>query len=185
VGESFGSQIAWAMLDMGIQANDDSCFNAEGLVLAGGFVKHPWKWGPGVLRRISQVVPTPLYRAGLITFGSLACLYYHNQPELLRSINEFTERRTELDRQAMRHRLTLLDRFDPREIARQIRLPVYYLGGLADPLVPWFQVKHWLRRNCPGYKGGRILWWAGHNVLHTSPAYAAALLLQWMKMSLS
>src|SRR5947209_4789033 len=35
--------------------------------------------------------------------------------------------------------------------------------------VPWPQVRLWLRRNCPGYRGGRTIVRADHNVLGTAP----------------
>jgi len=101
-------------------------------------------------------------------------------PETLDSIKEFVERRTELDRLAMRHRLVLLDEYDPRPVARQARVPVHYLAGLVDPLVPFPLVRWWLRRNCPGYRGGKTFWLADHNVLTTAPGRAAEVVLGWM-----
>src|SRR5580692_813946 len=37
LGESFGSQVLWSMIGRGK-------FQAQGIILAGGFVKHPFRW---------------------------------------------------------------------------------------------------------------------------------------------
>jgi pimeloyl-ACP methyl ester carboxylesterase len=70
-------------------------------------------------------------------------------------------------------------------VARQTRLPVYYLGGSIDPLVPWPLVRRWLRNNCPGYRGSKMLWMADHNVLATAPAVSADTVIQWIKKETS
>ena len=64
--------------------------------------------------------------------------------------------------------------------ARRTRLPVFYLAGLVDPLVPWPFVRLWLRRHCPGYRGGKTIWGADHNVLGTAPRPAAEQIVQWI-----
>jgi len=69
---------------------------------------------------------------------------------------------------------------DLRLVARQTHLPVFYLAGLVDPLVPWCYVRWWLRRNCPGYRGGKTMWRADHNVLGTAPQKSAEQVLAWI-----
>jgi hypothetical protein len=54
------------------------------------------------------------------------------------------------------------------------------LSGLWDPIVPWFWVRPWLRRNCPGLREYRIITGADHNVLGTTPNAAAQIVLGWM-----
>ena len=127
------------------------------------------------------MTPMSLYRLELKIYAWYAKFRHRRAPEVLASIKEFVERRTELDRQAIRHRLTLLDQYDPRPVARQTRVPIYYLAGFVDPLVPWVLVRWWLRRNCPSYRGGKTFWLTDHNVLATSPARSAKLILKWMK----
>ena len=53
LGESFGSQVAWAML-----ASSQGRFNRpiEGIILAGGFVRHPMMAGVKLLRRRNRRV---------------------------------------------------------------------------------------------------------------------------------
>jgi pimeloyl-ACP methyl ester carboxylesterase len=175
LGESFGSQITWELA-----GRLTSSFNPSGIVLAGGFVKHPIKWGPALMRWIGERTSMKHYRRELNIYAWYARFRHRRAPDTLASIDEFVARRTEVDRQAMRQRLTLISKYDPRPIARKTALPVYYLGGLVDPLVPWPVVRWWLRRNCPGYRGGKTFWLADHNVLATSPAAAADLVVRWM-----
>jgi pimeloyl-ACP methyl ester carboxylesterase len=175
VGESFGSQIMWELA-----SRQQSSFKAIGLILAGGFVKHPVKWGPRLMRWLSERTSMKRYQRELKIYGWYSRFRHRRAPETLASVEEFVGRRTDLDRRAMRQRLTLLDQYDPRPIARQTRLPVYYLAGLVDPLVPWPVVRWWLRWNCPGYRGGKTFWLADHNVLATAPVSAADVVLQWM-----
>jgi hypothetical protein len=42
-------------------------------------------------------------------------------------------------------------------------------------------VRWWLRRNCPGYRGGKTFWLADHNVLATAPKGSAERVLKWMQ----
>jgi len=47
--------------------------------------------------------------------------------------------------------------------------------------VPWFRVRRWLRRNCPGLREYRIIWSADHNVLSTAPKLAADQVVRWIR----
>ncbi|MBI3564681.1 MAG: alpha/beta hydrolase [Elusimicrobia bacterium] len=69
---------------------------------------------------------------------------------------------------------------DPRDAARATKVPVWYLGGAVDLLVPWPWVVRWLERECPGYKGRRIIASADHNVLGTAPKASADAVLGWL-----
>lgn len=187
LAESWGSQIGWALIGRVAEAMDRPLsepageFRPEGLILEGGFVRHPWKWGPGMLKWIGEHTPMKAYELELKFYARYAKFRHRRAPETLASMDEFVARRTDLDRQAMRKRLDLLGQFDPQAIARQTRLPVHYLAGLVDPLVPWVLVRWWLRRNCPGYRGGKTFWLADHNVLSTAPGRASEWVLKWMQ----
>lgn len=186
IGESFGSQPAWPLLERHLAAMNQpeevrtKTFCVDGLILVGGFVKHPWPWGPGALRWIGRMTPPWLYQIELKIYAWYSRFRHRRAPEVLPMIGEFANRRTDLDRQAMRYRLTLLDQYDPRSIARRANVPIYYLAGFVDPLVPWIQVRWWLRKNCPSYRGGKTFWACDHNVLATSPKRAAEVILRWM-----
>jgi pimeloyl-ACP methyl ester carboxylesterase len=178
LGESFGSQPAWALLEC-----NSAAFTAEGLILAAGFVKHPWKRGPALLRSLVEITSERALYVMLTIYVRYARFRHRRAPETLTGIHEFVERRNLLDRQAIRHRLVLLDRYDPRPVAGATKIPVYYLAGLVDPIVPYPLVRRWLRKNCPGYRGGRTLGRADHNVLATQPRRAAGQILRWMQSS--
>jgi len=187
IGESFGSQFAWELMAGNLPDTSrhvdgsKTRFKVDGIILAAGFVKHPWKHGPGLLRWIGEKTTMKQYARELKLYACYARFRYRHSPEVLASMNEFVARRTDLDRQAMRHRLTLIEQYDPRPVARQTQVPVYYLAGCLDPLVPWFLVRGWLRRNCPGYRTGRTFWLADHNVLGSCSAQAADLVMKWLR----
>jgi pimeloyl-ACP methyl ester carboxylesterase len=172
LGESFGAQIAWELI-----GTPENYLRFDGVILAGGFVKHPWKWGPSALRWLGGRVSNKGKQRLLKIYARFR---HRRAPETLAGIQEVVERRTELDRQAMQHRLCLLDEYDPRSIARQTQVPIYYLAGSIDPLVPWPLVRGWLRSHCRSYRCGRTLWLADHNVLATAPIKAANQVLKWM-----
>ena len=50
LGESFSSQVAWAMV--GKTGAAETRFNSEGLILANGFVRHPVIWGVGLAKSV-------------------------------------------------------------------------------------------------------------------------------------
>ena len=184
LAESFGSQPAWELTSLTEQAAKSAgltdSFRVEGLILAAGFVKHPWTHGPGILRRVGRHLPTSVYRMMISVHSAYLRVHHRRLPEAVVAAREFAARRTALDREAMRHRLALLDGYDPRTVARATNVPVYYLAGAIDPPVPWPLVRRWLRQNCPGYRGGKTVWLANHNVLATAPATCARYVLAWM-----
>jgi len=180
LGESFGALIAWAMLTPERRTRTPH-FEPEGLILAGGFVRHPLPFGARLLRRLGEALPMGPYRALLAGYAAFGRFRHRHAPETLASLAEFVARRTALDRQAMRARLELVARADFRAVARATTLPVCYLAGLVDPLVPWPFVRWWLRRNCPGYRSGKTFWLADHNVLSTASRPAANYILRWIE----
>jgi pimeloyl-ACP methyl ester carboxylesterase len=178
LGESFGSQIAWPLV-----AKSDDMFAVAGLILAGGFVRHSVPPGVRLARLMSTRWPRWFVRAALTGYGRYASFRHQRAPETLANLQEFITRRLEpLDRLAIHHRLGLIAENDLRPIACQAHLPVYHLGGLMDPIVPVLPARLWLRRHCPGYRGGRLLWRADHNVLGTAPQEAADQIVQWMRL---
>jgi len=176
VAESFSSQVAWPII-----ANHKSGFQVEGLVLAGGFVKHPVHWGVCLAGRFCQGVSMTWLTRFLYWYVRFAGFRHRHAPETLASVAEFVARRTELDKQAAKHRIDLVAQSDFRPIAGQTTLPVYFLSGLFDPIVPWPLALLSLRRQCPGYRGCKIIWNADHNVLGTAPCQSADQVLHWMQ----
>lgn len=181
LGESFSSQIAWKLLADQRARNDRRTPQFEGLILAGGFVRHPWPWGVALAHRASGAVPMWLLKAACRTYGKVAGRKACDCPALAADLDEFVQRRTtETDRAAITSRYTIISENDLRPIAESCQLPVFQLSGGIDPIVPWWEVRPWLRRHCPGYRGSRIIAAAGHNVLMSAPHESARQILDWI-----
>jgi len=173
IGESFGSQIAW-------QLTRQPGFKADGLILAGGFVRHPAPWGVPLAGWISAWIPMAIVRTLVRTYARYVCFCQRQRPEAAAEINEFVVRRSDpLDRLAITARYRLLMETDLRAVARATRLPVYFISGFFDPIVPWPWVRRWLASNCPGFRGSKIVPAADHIVLATAPEASADEILRW------
>lgn len=173
LGESFSSQVVWPIIAR-------QQFTVEGLILAGGFVRHPLRWGVRLAERACGDVSSTLLTRILFGYATLARWRFRRAPETLSGIQEFVSRLTNLELQAAKHRLHLVAQSDPGSIARQVEMPVYALTGLLDPVVPWYWVRRWLRQNCPGLRDYKIIWGADHNVLGTGAEVAAKQIVRWM-----
>jgi pimeloyl-ACP methyl ester carboxylesterase len=174
LGESYGSQLAW-------QLAARQKFSIEAIILAGGFVKFPFRWGVQFARITFQMIPLRVLTGLLVAYGKIARRRFRYSPETISSLNEFLVRRTELDRQAALHRLRQILGFDPSETARQTSLPIFYLSAKFDPVVPFMWVRHWLRKNCPALRDVQSLATFDHNILATSHAQCANQILAWMR----
>ena len=178
LGESFGSQIAWEFLE---SVRNRAGFEVHGLILVGGFVRYPWPLGIRLVRPIVRHLPG--WILGITLRGYLLKIrgLGRRSPAVRDSLERFIARRLEpADREALLHRLDLIEAADPRPIARNTRVPVWSLVGLWDPIVPWPPVRRWLRRECPGWRGDRVLWGADHAPLVSAPEQSAATILRWI-----
>jgi pimeloyl-ACP methyl ester carboxylesterase len=173
LGESFSSQVVWPMLARGQ-------FKTEGVILAGGFVRHPIRAGVRFAERTARGVSLSLLTRIMFGYAKFARFRYRHSPETMSNIREFIERRTELDRQAAVHRLRLIANSDFCEVASTAKIPIFAISGFLDPIVPWFFVRHWLRQNCPALGEYRIIWRADHNVLSTAANASADQVMQWI-----
>ena len=173
LGESFSSQVVWAMVARGK-------FRAQGVILAGGFVKYPMQQALRLAEKITGRISTRLLVWIIFGYAKIARLRYRRSPQTLAAIDEFVARRTELDRRAAQHRLRLVAENDPRLIARQATLPVFGLSGWFDPLVPWPWIRRWLRNDCPALRDYKVIRKADHNVLSTAPCAAAQQIMAWI-----
>ena len=196
LGESFGSQVAWALIERSSPSSppppspgpasvpgvDPSSrpMRWEGLVLAGGFVRHPMIGAVQLTRRLWNATPLPCLVWFLRFYTRFAKFRHRHAPETLAHLDEFVRRRTARDRQAVGHRFALIAANDPRPIAEHVAIPVYYVSGWLDPVVPWPFVRAYLRCHCPACRDHQILWPADHNVLGTAPRSAARWVLHWM-----
>lgn len=173
LGESFGSQVVWALLER-------KKFHAIGVVLAGGFVRHPARWAVRVAQWVGGVVPLRLIVLILFGYARLARFRFRKSPEVAKGIQAFIDRRTELDRRAAVHRLRLIFQNNACAIVRKATVPIYAISGYIDPVVPWVLVRRWLRKNCPALREYKIVLRADHNVLGTAPVAAADQIVEWV-----
>ncbi|PYJ03667.1 MAG: hypothetical protein DME25_11585 [Verrucomicrobia bacterium] len=173
LAESFSSQVAWPIIARGR-------FPVQGLVLAGGFARHPMRWAARLAERVFGNLSLALITRLLFGYAWLARMRFRNSPETHQGIQEFIARLTEAERRAAMHRLRLITRSDPRAIARQATVPVYALSGLFDPVVPWPWVRRWFRKNCPSLRQYKVVPHADHNVLGTGAQAAADQVVEWM-----
>jgi len=173
LGESFSSQVVWAMLGR-------HQFQVKGLILAGGFVRHPLRWTARLAQRFCDDISFSLLRRVLFGYAQVSRFRFRRSPETFAEIQEFIATLTPRDLQAAKHRLHLLAQSDFCAIAQRAKVPVYALTGLFDPVVPWLWVRRWLRQNCPALREYKIIWRADHNVLGTAPDAAAEQILRWM-----
>jgi pimeloyl-ACP methyl ester carboxylesterase len=172
LGESFGSQPLWALAGR-------EKFQAQGIILAGGFVKHPLRLTVRLAEKIAGRISLRLVIQIIFGYAKIARFRFRHSPDILGHINEFVERRTELDKQAATHRLHLIAQNDPRETAKNTNVPVFAITGILDPIVPWPTVRRWLKKNCPALRDYKIIR-ADHNVLGTGTREAAKQILKWM-----
>ncbi len=160
LAESFASQVAWAWV-----AQNSKKFQIEGIILAGGFVRHPVIPAVHFAKFLTRHMPLSLLKIMLWFYTVYARARESDSPEGRAALEEFVNRRTKEDLLAAAHRLVLIAQNDPRSIARATTIPVFYLTGLFDPIVPWPLVQPWLRKNCAGFRGYKIIFTSDHHVL--------------------
>lgn len=177
LAESFGSQIAWDLCGRATR------FAPRGLILAGGFGRYPIPWALRLGTEVGRRFPLKWFRAALRAYAILSRWRLGGAPERVADLAEFVGRRTEEDRRAAVHRLGLIAGNDPAALAGELRLPVYYLTGFLDPIVPWPWIPGWLRRHCPGFRAWRMVWASDHTVLGSGRRAAARAILDWVKRS--
>lgn len=183
LAESFSSQVAWAWLQLAQQRRTDFRFN--GVIMAGGFVRYPVAPALVCARVFFALAPWWLWRLLFWAYLRYSGFRHRNAGPVGNCAADFIERRTPSDIAAIRARLRLIYTADPREVVKRVECPVFQLSGTIDPVVPPWFVRAWLRRNCPVFKGHRILWPADHNVLGTEPAQALQQIEHWMRLPLN
>jgi pimeloyl-ACP methyl ester carboxylesterase len=181
LAESFGSQVAWPLCDPHRRGGGRR-FHPKGVILAGGFVRHPLYYGVRLLRWWVAGLTQARMQRFLKLYAWYVKRRHPHSPQLDERIDAFVQRRTDADLKAIAHRLDLIAANDPASIVSGIDIPVYYLAGLVDPLVPWPWVRSWLRRRCPQYQTGTTFLRADHAVLCSAPEQSAGRILEWMRL---
>lgn len=132
-------------------------------------------------RWLLRVLPPWFWRIGFVIYALYAGFRHRNAPETRNHVKEFIARRTPEDLQAMAARVSLIIENDPGDIAARVCVPVNALAGFVDPIVFWWPVRNWLRRNCPGFAGAKVIYNADHTVLATAPASALIQIVRWIE----
>lgn len=175
LGESFGSQPMWKLIERGK-------FNAQGAVLAGGFVRYPAQRFMRCMEAVAGHIPSFIFVKIIFGYARFTRYRYRHSPQTLAALDEFlARRRGRLDREAAQHRLRLVGENDPRKTAMTAQVPVFGLAGFLDPIVPWPYVRRWLKRNCSALRDYKIVRHADHNVLNTGTNESTRCILQWME----
>ena len=174
LAESFASQVAWAWI-----AQNSKAFQIEGIILAGGFVRHPIIPAVHLAKFLTFHMPLPLLKIILWFYTIYARGREDDSPETRAALKEFVERRTKEDLLAAAHRLELIIQNDLRRVAGATPTPVFYLTGLIDPIVPWPFVQPWLRKNCAGYRDWKIVFTADHHILGAAKK-STKQILKWI-----
>lgn len=172
LAESFGSQVAWELVRHGKGAID-----IEGIILAGGFIRHPLPWGARLLKKLSYAFPRGTTNAMGIA-GAFLCRKMARNEEMMEDLKSFPFDKRSLI--GFGNRLALIAGNDPRETARKTDIPVYMIAGFWDFLVPLPLVWLWLKRHCPGYREGKVVFFADHAVAVSRPVETAKAILLWM-----
>ena len=174
LGESFGSQPMWKLIAR-------AKFNAQGAILAGGFVRYPMQRFMRWLEAVAGHVPSFVFVKVIFGYARFARFRYRDSPQTLATLDEFLAgRRNRFDREAAQHRLRLVGENDPRKTAMAAQIPIFGLSGFLDPIVPWPHTRRWLKRNCPALRDYKIVRRADHNVLNTGTQESARWILEWM-----
>lgn len=177
LAESFGSQIAWSL------ANElAGGFHCQGIILAGGFGRHPFPWGVRLAIKGLRWLTAKESRVNRVMriYRRMVKVCYESTSDTEQAVKSFIERRTPVDALAAIHRLYLIATNYPHESIACTQLRVYSLSGFWDGLVPWYLVTPWLRHHCPGYKESAMIYTADHNVLFSAPSKSARTILKWL-----
>src|SRR6266850_448895 len=81
LGESFGSQPAWQVIKHSQEGTDG--FRPLGLVLIGGFVRHPVNWAVRMAQRVSARVPMRSVKLFCAVYARYAKFRHRRAPETL------------------------------------------------------------------------------------------------------
>src|ERR1043166_1134474 len=79
LGESFSSQVVWPMVVR-------KQFQIEGIILAGGFVRHPIRWLVRLAEQIADGIPLRWITRIMFGYAKIARFRYRHSPETLATI---------------------------------------------------------------------------------------------------
>jgi pimeloyl-ACP methyl ester carboxylesterase len=174
LAESFGSLVGWAFA-LGWPER------VRSIIVAGGFCRTPGRVRVGSARGLLWLTPSWVLRGGiglyqrwLIGYGLPADAFGRKE--------FFPAARAPLGRRAILTRLAIIHRTDLRRPLATLRLPVLYLGGAKDRIVPVRREIAWLERGLDQSCGFRKIIFPGapHPILPARYREVARAILQWI-----
>lgn len=181
LAESFGSLVIWELVERIFQSTAHE-FQVEGIILAGGFIRHPRPRMVARLRTLVGWVPDWAYRSAWHISGRLLATWYWRNPGRVASVKEFVRHRClPGDRSTLDQRAAWIVISDPRSSAAHFPGPVFQLSGGWDFIVPWGPVTRELQKITPGYRGRCLIWSANHGVLFEQPDACVKQILRWIQ----
>ncbi|MCL5271004.1 MAG: alpha/beta hydrolase [bacterium] len=176
LAESFGSLVGWQFaLDY------PGC--AASLILAGGFTRPPHPFQVGAARAGLRLVPRRVFEKGMDLYLARVAHYAGAPvPGLDGATPPFAAVRGRRGRRALMNRLRLIQHADFRGRLNEIGMPVAYLGGAADRIVPVREEVAVLERVlAPVCRfRSRIIPGAPHPILPACAREAARFVMEWI-----
>jgi pimeloyl-ACP methyl ester carboxylesterase len=174
LAESFGSVVGWE-LTLAAQHRISS------LVLAGGFCRSPKPIGARLARKAMHWVPNQILEKFVDNYVKWLGLEELESTHPLAG-QPFLAVRSRQGWRAGAHRMRLIYRADYRPRLTEIKIPVGYIGGGRDWVVPVRREIATLEKLLPAACGFRSKLWENdpHPILPTRPADCAAWLGEWI-----
>lgn len=180
LGESFSSLVCWELLRRHPR-------RALSLTLAGGFCQPPHPRGLRLLALGFGVLPGALWNRGVEAY--CMSLAWRARPVAGDAQQEplFFAARGRRGLRAMRKRLAIIQSADFRSLLGELTLPVGYIGGGSDPIVPVRREIETLRRGLPA--ACRFRWrlvdGAPHPILPARPVECTRFIVDVVRGSYS
>ncbi|MBI3735993.1 alpha/beta hydrolase [Candidatus Sumerlaeota bacterium] len=175
--ESFGSLVGWEFVLTRPE-------RVQSLTLVGGFSRPPVKPGVHLARWGLAATPTSVFETGI----NLYCALRHGK----RGVQEgdiaqrpYPAARTRGGRLATVNRLRLIGESDYRERLPAIGVPVRYVGGARDLVVPVRREIRTLEAALPSVSEfeAKLIPGAPHMIIATHPEQTAEQIAQWVRES--
>lgn len=176
VGESFGSLVAW---QFGLTHSE----RVRSLILVGGFAQPPSFRRAALARRALMLTPTFLLERGIDVYVSYKNRRGEQRPPPSEGVMSYAAVRTTRGRRATANRMRIIQRTDFRPHLHRVVVPVRYIGGENDRVVPVQRQLETLERHLPESCDfqSRLLAGAGHVIIASHPGQATRHITDWVR----
>lgn len=176
VGESFGSLVAW---QFGLTHPQ----RVRSLILVGGFAQPPSFRRASLARRALMLTPTFLLERGIDVYVSHKNRRGEQRRPPSEGVMSYAAVRTTRGRRATANRMKIIQRTDFRPHLHRVAVPVRYIGGQNDLVVPVQRELETLERHLPESCDfqGRLLADARHVIIASHPGQTARHITDWVR----